>query len=223
MFKDKEFGLYEYGYSEDIEKIDDQNLYRYYNELLNECKIDIFISGKIQKESEIEQIINKTISEKYLLKIKPRVPNFIENSKERITEDIKEQLVEEEMDVAQGKLVIGLNIKENNSNTAAKHVYNAILGGGANSKLFQNVREKASLAYTAGSGYLKTKDIISIRCGIEVKNYEQAILIIRQQLENMKKGLLEEKDLQNAKELIIGSLQSMKDEQIGEISYELSK
>ena len=37
-------------------------------------------------------------------------------------------------------------------------LYNAILGGGANSKLFQNVREKESLAYTAGSSYVRTKE-----------------------------------------------------------------
>ena len=44
------------------------------------------------------------------------------------------------MDVSQGKLVIGLDVLENDKN--ATSVYNAILGGGANSKLFQNVREK---------------------------------------------------------------------------------
>ena len=42
-------------------------------------------------------------------------------------------------------------------------IYNAILGGGANSRLFQNVREKESLAYTAGSNYLKQKNVIFMK------------------------------------------------------------
>ena len=36
-------------------------------------------------------------------------------------------------------------------------LFNAILGGTPNSKLFQNVREKASLAYTVRSIYIKQK------------------------------------------------------------------
>ena len=64
--------------------------------------------------------------------------------------------VKEKIDVTQGKLVLGLNIE--NASDESKYValvYNMILGGGANSKLFQNVREKASLAYTAGSNYIR--------------------------------------------------------------------
>lgn len=53
---------------------------------------------------------------------------------------------------------------ENSKNIAL--IYNAILGGTATSKLFQNVREKASLAYTASSNYIKQKNSVFIRCGI---------------------------------------------------------
>ena len=73
-------------------------------------------------------------------------------------------VVEEHMQVGQGNLVIGLDIncqKPNEKYIAS--VYNAILGGGANSKLFQNVREKQSLAYTANSSYVRTKNSIFIR------------------------------------------------------------
>lgn len=62
------------------------------------------------------------------------------------------------MDVMQGKLVLGLDILNiNEEEKYAVSIYNIILGGSANSKLFQNVREKASLAYTAGSSYLRQK------------------------------------------------------------------
>ena len=35
MYKNKSFGLYKYGYIEDLEKIDSKSLYSYYNELIN--------------------------------------------------------------------------------------------------------------------------------------------------------------------------------------------
>ena len=58
-------------------------------------------------------------------------------------------------------------------------IYNCIFGGSANSKLFQNVREKASLAYTASSCYYRFKNNIFINCGIEIKNYEKEIYLYR--------------------------------------------
>ncbi len=94
-----------------------------------------------------------------------------------------------------------------------------ILGGGANSKLFQNVREKASLAYTAGSNYLRQKNNIFIRCGIEIQNEEKAQEIIKQQLEDMKNGNFSEEDLQHAKTTIIATIDFIPDEQDTQISY----
>ena len=56
MYKDKPYGLYKYGYIEDLEKITAQDLYEYYRKMISECKIDIFVSGNID---EIETIVNQ--------------------------------------------------------------------------------------------------------------------------------------------------------------------
>lgn len=216
MYKDKPYGLYEYGYIEDLDKIDEKNLYEYYKKFVNECKIDIFVSGNIENEENIKNIIstNKNISN-----LDNREADYIKNSiNVPENKDIKQ--IEEKLNVAQGNIVIGLDLSLNNR--AATNVYSAILGGGANSKLFQNVREKASLAYTAGSRYLKTKNNIFIMCGIEIANYEKAINIIKEQLEDMKNGCFTDEDIKNAKELLISSINSLKDEQSSEISYYMS-
>ena len=63
------------------------------------------------------------------------------------------------MEVTQGKLILGLDLDINDENLRYDvMIYNSILGGSANSKLFQNVREKASLAYSAGSKYVRRKN-----------------------------------------------------------------
>jgi len=217
MYKDEEFGLYEYGYIEDLESINEKNLYEYYKKFLNECKIDIFVSGKLEEEN-IKDIIknNKKVKE-----LSPRSAEYVDNSKQ-ICDKVEEKIITEKMNVSQGKIVIGITIKNNIEETVL-NIYNAILGGGANSKLFQNVREKASLAYTAGSKYLKTKNNIFIRCGIEINNYDKAIKIIKEQLEDMKNGKFSDEDINNAKELLLASLNSVQDEQASEISYYMTQ
>ncbi len=63
-------------------------------------------------------------------------------------------------------------------------------GSSANSKLFQNVREKASLAYTVRSSYLKHKGVLLISAGIELDKYKKALDLIKIQVEDMKKRKL---------------------------------
>ena len=125
------------------------------------------------------------------------------------------------MDVTQGKVVIGLDLRlDDEKQMYDAAVYNAILGGSANSKMFQEVREKASLAYTAGSRYIRYKSNIFIKCGIEIKNYQKAMEIIRKQLEDMKNGIFTDEDIKNAKKGIISVIKSIDDEQDTQITYQ---
>ena len=124
----------------------------------------------------------------------------------------------------QGKLVLGLDILNiNEEEKYAVSIYNIILGGSANSKLFQNVREKASLAYTAGSSYLRQKNNILIRCGIEIQNYQKTVEIIKQQLKDMEEEKFNEDDINNAKNIIISTVDGIEDSQDSEISYYFSQ
>lgn len=213
MYKDKPYGLYKYGYIEDLEAITAQELYEYYKQMISECKIDIFISGNIDEAiSIVEQ--NENIQQ-----LQEREPNYKINKVES-KDTVEEQEVIEEMDVTQGKLTIGLDLHlENEEQKYDAMLYNAILGGTANSKMFQEVREKASLAYTAGSSYVRYKSNIFIKCGIEIANYEKTMEIIRKQLEDMKNGVFTDEDIENAKKGIISAIKSIDDEQDTEITY----
>ena len=213
MYKDEPYGLYKYGYIEDLEQITSQDLYNYYQTMIEECKIDIFVSGNI---SEVEGIVEKNEN---IQKLQQREPNYKVNSVES-KEEVKEKEVIEEMEVTQGKLTIGLDLHlENEEQKYDAMLYNAILGGTANSKMFQEVREKASLAYTAGSSYVRYKSNIFIKCGIEIKNYEKTMEIIRKQLEDMKNGVFTDEDIENAKKGIISGIKAIDDEQDTEVTY----
>lgn len=212
MYKEKPYGLYKYGYVEDLEKIDSKNLYEAYLDLIKSCKIDIFVSGDFD-EKTLEE---KVKSNQQISKLEPRKVEYLDEESESSNTQ-EENVVRENMQISQGKLNIGLDVLSDNK--SAVSVYNAILGGGANSKLFQNVREKASLAYSAGSIYIKPKSKIIIKTGIEHKNYEKALQIIKEQIDDMKNGKFSDEDIQHAKELIIASFKAMQDEQDSEISF----
>ena len=214
MYKGKPYGLYKYGYIEDLEKINAQNLYEYYKEIIEKAKIDIFFSGDINAK-EIEQEVEENCKIKELV---GRDAKIIVNKEEKQKQEIKNK--EDKMDVTQGKLVIGLDV--NYTSEDAKFpisIYNVILGESATSKLFQNVREKASLAYTARSNYVRQKSNIFIRCGIEIENFDKALEIIKKQLEDMKNGDFTEEDLENAKKYMISGITSIQDEQDSEVTY----
>ena len=225
MYKDKPQGLYKYGYVEDLENINAQNLYEYYKELINTCKIDIFVSGKLEN-IDVEKIIE---DDENLSKLKDREPEYNINKPEPKNKIEQANKVEEKLDVTQGKLVIGYDVeasKEDIENKKFRYIgmlYNAILGGTATSKLFQNVREKASLAYTASSSFSYYTGNIFVNAGIEIENFEKATDIIKEQIEAMKQGDFTEEDLQNAKKVIVSNIAGISDEQDTEIIYFLGQ
>ena len=225
MYKDKPEGLYKYGYVEDLENINAQNLYEYYQNLIGTCKIDIFVSGKMEN-IDVESLINE---DENISKLKEREPSFNINKPQEKETTQKENNVEEKLDVTQGKLVIGYDVdacKEDLENKKFRYIgmlYNAILGGTATSKLFQNVREKASLAYTASSSFSYYTGNIFINAGIEIENYEKATRIIKEQIEAMKKGDFSYEEIENAKKVIISNISGISDEQDTEIIYFLGQ
>lgn len=197
MFENEPYGVYKYGSVEDVEKVTPESLYNQYKKILEDAQINVFGCGNQLEEIEIPH--------KNTIEIK----NVIHENKHK---EIKEKA-----DVTQGKLIIGLDTPEENK--PAITMYNAILGGGANSKLFQNVREKASLAYSAGSSYIRRINSIFIKTGIKNENYEKTLEIIKKQLQDMKQGNITDKEFRDAKQLIISSLKLIPEQQEDLIAF----
>ena len=221
MYQNEPYGLYKYGYIEDLDNINEKNLYETYLDLISKCKIDIFLSGDLEEQNTIELIKNN----ENIKKLQPREDIHIINSEEnQIKQEVEVKTIQESKDVTQGKLVIGLDVNCNKPDSRySTCLYNVILGESATSKMFQNVREKAGLAYSARSTYLRQKNNIFIRAGIEIENYEKALKIIEEQLDDMKKGKFTDEDIQNAKKYMISGIKTVQDEQDSEITYYLGQ
>ena len=215
MYKNESYSLYKYGYIEDIENIKNDNLYTSYKQLVENCKIDIYISGIIN-----EDLIQNIEENENIKSLKPRTPKYIKNEVKSKKDIEKVNIISENLDVTQGKLVLGLKLLlENLDQQYDAIIYNGILGGTANSKLFQNVREKANLAYVASSSYLRYKNIIFINSGIEISNYEKALKLIKEQIEDMKQGKFTDEDIEDNKKGVISAIKTIGDEQDTEVIY----
>ena len=218
MYGEKGYGLYKYGYVEDIENININDLSNHYFEMIQNAKIDIFLSGNFEAK-DVKDILEKNENIK---KLKPRIGNYILNNEFTESKQKVENYSEiiENMNITQGKLVLGLDILSTMENLRATAlVYNAILGDGASSMLFQNVREKAGLAYSTRSKFIKQKLNIFIRCGIQIEDYEKALNLIKEQLENIKLGNFSDEDILNAKSYLVSGIKAIKEEQDSEIVF----
>ncbi|MBQ2890495.1 MAG: insulinase family protein [Clostridia bacterium] len=204
MFKDEPYGIFEYGYIEDFDDITPKSLYEFYNKIINEAQIEIFVSGTFDDEEIISEIKNG-------FNISPRKCGEVTNKIAKERDEIKK--ITEEMDVTQSKICIGLTCDTpyDAEDYPALMVYNCVFGGSAFSKLFNNVREKLSLAYFVFSRIDKMKSYMLISSGIETGNYDKAYNEIMAQMDKMTKGEITEEELVAAKKALSNSINSMRD------------
>lgn len=208
MFKDEAYGVYKYGREEDLGKINTEDLYEQYKKIIATSEMHFYVVGKFDENEIIECMkarfaLNRNLEERERKEILP---------KEYREGNVK--YVKDMQDIIQGKLVLGYDsyINPSSDDYYKIMVYNAILGSSANSKLFQNVREKASLAYTVRSIYIKHKAIMYITAGIEMDKYEKALELINIQVEDMNKGNFTDDDIKNAKTFLVNIYKSYTDD-----------
>lgn len=212
MFEGEPYSINGKGYIEDLDTIDRVGLYEHYKEVLKTSPIEIMIEGEFE-ESEVVELIKE--------KFQFDRGNIIDIPKEEYYKEVdKVKEVKENMDIAQGKLVMGYRCNVDYLDEEKYYsllLGSRILGGGADSKLFINVREKESLCYTIYSTIQKSKSTMMVCSGIEAQNYEKTVNLVKEQVQKLKDGDITESEISNAKIAFINSLNSLNDE-IGRIS-----
>jgi predicted Zn-dependent peptidase len=209
MCKDEPFSTYVYGDEDDIYKITSSDLYKRYNEVISNSCITFIISGNLLGYEDIEEKVNNIFNNKLVSKLNYK--ELIYNQKLNHNQEV----VEESQQTTQSVLSYGLRINNPNSNDFYKlSVYNALLGGTPSSKLFQNFREKESLAYTVRSRYYRFKDIIIIYAGIQKENYEKAKLVLENEINKIKDGEISDEEFEASKKSIISDLKEWNDSKI---------
>jgi predicted Zn-dependent peptidase len=218
MCKDEAYSINEYGFKDDLENINQKELYKHYRKyFLQRMPMKVFISGEFD-DNDIEKLVNKLkfIKRKNLVKLELKD----NNKKNHKTNNFVEK-----MDVTQGKLVLGFRTNTNFKDDMYKSlvVYNSILGGGVHSKLFLNVREKESLAYYASSSLNKFKGLQFITSGIEINNKDKALDIILKQIDEIKNGNISDYEYDTAQSSIETAYNYLSDTQLSKVDFYLGQ
>jgi predicted Zn-dependent peptidase len=195
MCKDETYALYVHGNLDEVDAITEQKLYEYYKRALAEDELDLYVVGDVDND-EVTSMVSQ------LFQLEERKPTIIDRRTIHKREEVQE--IKEAQDVKQGKLNIGYrtNVYFGDEDYYALQVFNGIYGGFSHSKLFINVREKASLAYYVASRLESHKGLMFVMSGIDNKNYEQAISIIKEQMKAMVAGDFTEEEMSQTKAVI---------------------
>ena len=207
MCKGESFALSVLGTKEGVEDITVQSLKAHYENIITSSAIDIYVCGDADINALADEI--KQYTDKIAFK-EAKIPQS-----EIFAGKGEVKRVTDHMDVVQGKLSMGFRtgIKADSADFVPLMVMNSVYGGGAHSKLFNNVREKLSLCYYASSNIVKNKGIMFVNAGIEFENFQKAYDEILVQLDAVKNGEISELEFTSSIKAIENDLESYKDNQ----------
>ncbi|HDR7250986.1 TPA: insulinase family protein [Bacillus pacificus] len=194
MCKVEPYRLSANGKKESVSSITNESLYQYYQKVLAEDEMDLYIIGDIS-ENAVD-----LVSKYFSISARPaRERNVLLHKRNN-----EEKEVVEKQELKQSKLHIGYRtfITYKDEDYFALQLFNGLFGGFSHSKLFVNVREKNSLAYYAASRFESHKGLLFVMSGIEAKNYEKAVEIIKEQMLAMQNGDFSEEEMHQTKSVI---------------------
>ena len=203
MYDKKGFGIDTIGDIEAVNSITPSNLFEYYESIMKNSPFTFIICGNVNEDS-VKNYLRENFTD-----VLYRGFN-IEDSKEKFRDKPKECF--ENANIKQGKLCIGfktgITLLEND--IIPLMLFNEILGGNPNSRLFLNVREKEGLCYYVNSYIYKFKGVILVQAGIDKSSYDKTLDIIKSTVEEMKENISDD-ELEYEKKSLIQSFNDMYD------------
>lgn len=218
MDKDMPYSYREFGYLEDLERISKEDLISYYKKVLNNSLVDVYVIGDIDEE-EITDLFKKYFN--FTTYKRPKENQLIEHEKL----PVRCKTIKESEDSNQSKLSIGCKIGSLNEfeRNYVLTIYNMILGGNSESKFFQIIREKHSLAYYVYSSLNKLDSLMIIKAGISKENFDTTIKLIKKLMKDMEKGKFTDESIEVVKESYISLLKEIEDNENAIIETYLAK
>ena len=210
MCRHEAFGVDKLGNEESVAAVTPQSLWQQYQKLLNEAAVEVYYCGSAEV-GRVEAALRSALAP-----LEQGGERTVPDCQVRLTAGPEPQLVTEALDVTQGKLALGFRTGGQTcweESYPALAMMNAVFGGTTLSKLFLNVREKLSLCYYASSILEKQKGLVLVSSGIEFDKFDTAKNEILAQLEAIRRGEIEDWELEGARRtLISGHLATLDDQ-----------
>ncbi|MBE6915074.1 MAG: insulinase family protein [Ruminococcaceae bacterium] len=212
LFVKQGFGLSAFGTLNHAKALTRESVFSAYRALLKHAPMQITYCGSESFET-ISEMVTSVFSD-----YKREVINSVSVSNPNFSDEVFD--VEENQDMAQTVLLVGYHT---NADEAVSKVLSAVLGGGTASKLFLNVRERASLCYYTGSVFDARQDTMFFYAGVKDETATLAYQKMTEQLHDCAQGKVDEEELSQAKRLLISKLKIIKDTAGGLLNYWLDR
>ncbi len=191
------YSVPEHGYINEVNNICEKHLYTHYKKVISSSKIEVICLGHFESQfiKDVKQTFINNENKKEIKEVTP-----LNSSEVKIKED--------KLNIAQSQIVLGFttNISYKSKEYISLLLFNEILGGSSNSKLFINVREKEALCYFIYSYILKGKGVIVVQSGVNKNDIQKAKTLIKEEIQN-----ITFEEIQKYKETLIRGFLFIKD------------
>ena len=194
------------GNIKDLNKVNTSNLVETYNKLFTDYYCDIYILGNLDMDKV--NIMIKELFECDIIKTNKVDINY------KINKEIRQKAIIEKSKFKQSNLVCIYNLinLDDKEKVYVFNIFNNIFGTGSlTNKLYKNLREDNSLCYNVSSIYNKYDNLLIITTGIDKKNKNKALKLIKKSLKEMIDGKFSEEELENALSLTLNNLRASLD------------
>lgn len=197
MFKDEPYRHLATGQIEKISTITPENLYNTYQNMISNDLCSVYVVGNVNKQ-EVKQLIQSKFTINPFKMAKTNQLNLKDSSSET-------QYIVEEDEVDQAKLNMGYRFptRFGANDYYALVVLNTMFGGDPSSVLFNEVREKQSLAYSIHSQLDGKNGYLFVLSGVSADKFELAKDTILEEFDKFKRGEFDIDKLELAKKIII--------------------
>ena len=188
-----------------VEKETAETSFAAFQQMLNQDQIDFFFIGDFNEIAVREKIQEFQFSEREQPLQLSYQQNYSNITKEKLEQrDVHQSIVE---------LAYHFSSQYEDRGHLPLIVLNGLLGGFAHSKLFVNVREKESLAYTISSSFDIFSGLMRIYAGIDRANRTKTIALINRQILDLKRGHFTDEELEQTKNMLKNSILLAQDRQ----------
>lgn len=189
------------GYADILNSITPKKLYDYYLKMLENAYVDIYVIGNLDME-EINKLVKKYAEF-----------NSIKTDNINIyLDDIKTNKMikkHDKCDINQTQYVelYKLNGLDEYETNYVLPLWNMIWGSGSlDSKLYKSVRGDNGLCYNISSYYQKYDKLIIVHTAVDKDKVSTCSKLIKKSFDEMKKGNITIEELNNAKSILVNSL-----------------
>lgn len=188
-----------------VEKETAETVYKIYRNMLRVDKIDIFVLGTVNQD-----LVRERFEQFNFTYRKPKLELEYQQEYSNIT---REKVERKQARQSILELVYHLQVLYNDVNYSALMVFNGLLGAFSHSKLFVNIREKESLAYTIGSQVTIFSGMMKVYAGINRGDRLKVMKLISKQILDLKRGKFTEDELELTKNMLVHSATLAQDRQ----------